>query len=521
MSLGRALLLSAALAAAASADVVLTTDGRRLEGKIVEESADVVVVETPLGRIPVERREIRAIERGPSPWEVYAERRSKASSAEQHFSLAQWCAEKGLTKERRESLLEAVRLEPDHAQARAALGHVSFEGKWMPRRERDRLLEEREETSARRNGLVRHEGRWVTPEEKAAREKGLVLLDGQWMTEEQAARAQGLVPYEGRWMPAAEARARSRVEACARAAGVTLRPVLTEHFVVAGPYEEEFLRKIGDDSEKVHGAFDRIFGPGAADAALAGRRAELFLFDLAPEYGGAVDHLSAGNPTVNARWAELVKSAWGFVLYDPDPISVAVRLGRDRGDLHGHSLHHVGHILVNLRTYEGRLLPPWYDEGFAALVEQQATGGNTVFCRASGTDPAEYGRRKGAAEGSGVDRKSLLEGHWRKELAAAAARGGLTPLATVVRRQVSELTLVEVLEAMAVIEDLAGAGPAAISRFHATIREGMPPAPVRVPPGTACRELHDAAFGAGCGLTVDGVDRRLRETIARGEARAR
>jgi hypothetical protein len=510
-----------ALASPVRSDVVLTKDGRTLEGKIVEEGADALVIETPFGRVPLSRGEVRSIERGPSPWEVYEARRANAAGAQDHFDLAQWCAEKGLTKERRSSLEEAVRLDPDHAQARAALGFVSFEGRWVQRRERDRILADREEKAAREKGLVKHEGRWVTPEEKEAREKGLVFRDGRWMTEEAAARERGLDLYEGSWIPQGEASARRRVDACERATGATLRAVVTEHFLVAGPYEEEFLGKIARDAEGAHGAFDRLFGEGAADAALAGRRAELYLLEDVGEYAKAVDHFSTGNPTVTPRWAELAKAAWGFVLYDPLPISVAVRLARKREDLHGHTLHHVGHVFANLRGYEGRLLPPWYDEGFAALVEQRATGGNAVFCRASGTSPGEYARKGDLAAGSGVDRARLLAGAWRDELARAAGRGELSPLTTVIRRQVSELTLVEVLESMAVIETLEADGPPALSRFHAALRSGMPPAPVRVPPGTACLGLHDAAFREGCGLTVEGVDRRVREGLERGGARAK
>ena len=38
-------------------------------------------------------------------------------------------------------------------------------------------------------------------------------------------------------------------------------------------------------------------------------------------------------------------------------------------------------MLVNRLKYDGRLLPPWYEEAVAALVEHHAHAVNRVFCR--------------------------------------------------------------------------------------------------------------------------------------------
>ena len=57
--------------------------------------------------------------------------RSGPDTASARFELAQWCQGHGLEAEARDELFRVTALDPDHAQARAALGHVRVAGQWL------------------------------------------------------------------------------------------------------------------------------------------------------------------------------------------------------------------------------------------------------------------------------------------------------------------------------------------------------------------------------------------------------
>ncbi len=492
-------------------DVVETRDGRRLEGKVVEESAERLVVETPFGRVELAREEVLSIRRGPTPVEEYAARRAKARTAEDHHALALFCRSKGLSRQAREEFKEAVRLDPGHEGANRALGRVLFEGKWVSPAERDALAARREEEAFRAKGLVPHEGRWVTPEEKEAIEKGLVLHEGRWLPEVEAMAAKGFIRREGTWIPRPLGEALDAVDRAGEATGTALRASATEHFVTAGPYEEAFLKEIGEGAERVLAYFDRVFGAGAAEEGLRSQRAELYLFEDVATYAKAASHFASGTTTVGTAWVEYAKRANGFVLYEPRPISVAARLGRERDALVGHTLHHVGHLLLNRRAPNGRLLPPWYDEGFACLGEFAAISANTVFCRAPAVESGGgYVRPRVARTGAEPDPNRLAAGKWREELRRAIWAGALPPFEPVLRREISEITLLEILLSMAAVERLSAAGTEGVSRLHARIRRGMPPSPRRTLDPNDSRALHEAAFLEAVGLGIEAVSAEVR-----------
>ena len=87
---------------------------------------------------------------------AYLEKSVAAATAADRYALGLWCKEKNLLPESAAQFREAVRLDPDHAAAREALGDRKADGKWVPAEE-----------AMERKGLVRHDGRWMLPEEKA------------------------------------------------------------------------------------------------------------------------------------------------------------------------------------------------------------------------------------------------------------------------------------------------------------------------------------------------------------------
>lgn len=89
-----------------------------------------------------------------------------------HWKLAEWCRDAGLTAQRKFHLEQIIKLEPDHEEARLALGYGRFpNGGWMTP---DEYMQ--------RQGYVKHRGVWKLPQEIdiEAREREFELADKQW-----------------------------------------------------------------------------------------------------------------------------------------------------------------------------------------------------------------------------------------------------------------------------------------------------------------------------------------------------
>lgn len=192
------------LAGFALGDVVHYKGGRKAEGKIVAEDADAVTLETKFGRVRIPRKEIEKVERGKTTVEQFRERfeaLQRKPDVAGLAELARWCEERGLTAERKDVLRAIVKADPENEAANLGLGLVRHEGRWMTPDERDRAERARVDGEMRAKGLVQHQGRWVTPEEKQNLEKGLVLHEGKWLSRDEVQRAKGYVSFNGAWVP--------------------------------------------------------------------------------------------------------------------------------------------------------------------------------------------------------------------------------------------------------------------------------------------------------------------------------
>lgn len=171
------LVLALALAAPALADVVVTTSGGRITGKVIHEDDACVKVKTDKGVVVTIRRdEVESVSKE-RPEDVFARKLAKiaADDAKGFLKLAEWCESERLPAQARECWERAIKADPDEETARAALGYRRVGGKWLRGDERKRA-----------EGLVQHDGKWVTPQEKEALEQGLVKKGDRWITKEEA-----------------------------------------------------------------------------------------------------------------------------------------------------------------------------------------------------------------------------------------------------------------------------------------------------------------------------------------------
>ena len=122
-----------ACSAITAADVIYLTNGGKVRGRIVEETSRQIVMKTAGGTTVLLRDEVATIERGATIEELYAERLAKIdpASASARFDLGRWLEDQGDRVRARREFKKVLKLDPDHAPARAKLGYVRQEGAWV------------------------------------------------------------------------------------------------------------------------------------------------------------------------------------------------------------------------------------------------------------------------------------------------------------------------------------------------------------------------------------------------------
>lgn len=153
--LARALVVLALAAPFVAADVILLTDRTRIEGKVLAEEGDVLLVETYAeGPVRIQRSRIARIYERVSKIDTYLRELDRTEdTADDQYRLARWCKGRGLIYRSEQHFGRAIEIDPDHEKARKALGHRQVDGRWMS-----------EEEYQEARGYVRHEGRWITRE---------------------------------------------------------------------------------------------------------------------------------------------------------------------------------------------------------------------------------------------------------------------------------------------------------------------------------------------------------------------
>jgi hypothetical protein len=178
--LGVALTVSLALlwtlSRPAAAEVFILTTGGRVEGQWLnrdETPRKKFVIQTSGGgQITLARTQVKEVlQARPEELEYQKIRPSYADTVEGQWALAEWCRTNRLTAQRETHLRRVIELDPDHVQARRALGYNQIDGKWQTQ----------EEVMTAR-GYRRYNGRWLTPQEieLAERKRKNDLAEKQW-----------------------------------------------------------------------------------------------------------------------------------------------------------------------------------------------------------------------------------------------------------------------------------------------------------------------------------------------------
>ncbi len=518
--LGLALVL---LAGSALADVLIMKDGRRIEGTVTSQDSTKVKITTSFGDFEFPMAQVDRIEKGKTGAQEFDERFKAAKTAADYFALGQWAEQKKMRPEAKKAMKHVLELEPKHAGANTFFGKVEYKGEWLTPAERDTRAAADAEAEMLAKGFVRWKEQWVTPEEKGHLEKNEVLVEGKWIPFEVAQRKKGLELFGEQWLPRAEALARTDAAKVEEVLKVPLEKSLGDDALVVGDYTADELSKIVAGLKKGREWFDGTYKAPAGLEMFGGRLAEIYVWHKLELYLDSVAHFASLTQSIPPNWGEAVQKAFGFVYWDPLALSSARQWGRSEADIEGHCYHHWGHLLANRLGYDGRLLPPWYEEGLASLMEFRTHGVNLVFCKGELVEKPMAGPSTGGGKGglpetkvgkkaappANFDGKTMRNGGWRDAL-----RGGLDsipPFDELAARQFNELTLPDIAAAMGIVEWIEGHGPGALRAFHDELRKAAPPAPNRVLPNAFMREeCYEKAFQAAVKLSWKDADAAWR-----------
>ncbi|MHC4779553.1 MAG: tetratricopeptide repeat protein [Planctomycetota bacterium] len=115
-------------------EVVTLKTGEKIRGKIVSRGDGQIVIESLKGRHEIALSKVSAVEELDP---LLAEYRSRIgllpdTNADGFYKIASWCSDKGLFDLRDDILVWVIGIDPDHEEARAALGFFrTKEGKWV------------------------------------------------------------------------------------------------------------------------------------------------------------------------------------------------------------------------------------------------------------------------------------------------------------------------------------------------------------------------------------------------------
>lgn len=494
-----AVLFVAALVVFASsfvdADIIHLKNGGKIEGTVEGESDGVLTVKTRFGRQKIPRANVERIEKAANTIDVYKQKRKALdeTDAEAVFALATWCRENSLSKQARALFEKTVEVDPKHARAHKALGHVRHEGEWMRPEERDAALERAADAEKRAQGLVLYEGEWVAKEVRDAKEQGLVQFEGRWVSPEELRVLRGLVQdEEGNWVHRDALAARAEAERLEKELGVRLRLHDTEHFLVRSALDKKHIQALGEALEKGHRVFHTTFGI----------QKDLFKHRLLPvievkERRKFQDFLEifAKDHEMSEAWLGVAQQAIGTYHFDP-PLIAEYLGSRAEQNLVNGAVNKLGRILANLFYYNFNYLPAWFEEGMAVWLEVEVCGNcTTYYLGAPGSSArSRYSKPKpDVSKRFDPNKGWILHGEWILMLRDAVEAEEDTPIHRLLYMEATEFGSLDIAKCWSFIDYWVREDPKSFVKFIRLIREKMPRYNSAITPRQAS-EIQEKAF---------------------------
>jgi hypothetical protein len=146
-----------------SADEVTLSTGGRIEGEIISQDNQQVVLQTAYGKVTFQTADVSKVAfSSPMEKQIRLQLSGLApSDVAGRLKLADAAAGAGLKEFANGIYTQVIAIQPDEKTARKALGYVFYEGEWVSARDKDL-----------HPGLVPYKGRWVRVEEREALRQG-------------------------------------------------------------------------------------------------------------------------------------------------------------------------------------------------------------------------------------------------------------------------------------------------------------------------------------------------------------
>ena len=115
-----------------SADEVVLSNGKKYEGRILEQNNWLVSLQTYRdGVMTWQRMDIRKANKKKSKFDNYDEKAKKCDKkAVDHLKLAKWCLGEGLPEQAELEWEKVIEIDKDNEEARKNLGYTKNDGKW-------------------------------------------------------------------------------------------------------------------------------------------------------------------------------------------------------------------------------------------------------------------------------------------------------------------------------------------------------------------------------------------------------
>jgi hypothetical protein len=487
----------------AHADILHLKDGRKLEGKILEETSTQVKIRLRFGGpMTVSRREIERIEKVKLPEDIIAEKLAALdpADADAHWQLAQEAKKKRLRKQFKSLREKVLSIDPEHEGANLDLGRVRHDGRWMTPEERDGLLASAEEAEKAAQGLVKYQGRWVSKEEKDALERGLVKHDGRWMSLKEAKEAQGFVRYKKGWVKKSELEGIALRDSLVEAAGVPLTVATTERFIVMTVYPKKDTEQFARDCQKAYAEFSGIFGVSAKerlfdDPFTSGpreRRCHIVILEKDLQYQKFLDGLLRWhkelNKVLHPKRVGLMRKQKGFYLVDPDCWVVGYQFPYPKKTMRHTVVHKLSHVMLMRWHFKGMAWPGWWlVEGLGQMQEINAFGRCDTYCVTTG-----YGQKDPGEKWVGES--------WKATCKRMVTSGGDRRLSDVMLKALNELEPYDLVKCWSLVHYLVALDKQKFVRLVRLMKDGT--------------KAHDA-IPRVYDSSVEELDKRWRDFVKR------
>jgi hypothetical protein len=188
-----------------SPDEVKMKDGKEYKNLTLakETATHYTFVDLDDKKITIAKDQIEKYEKKPTIRDEVRQRvKSAGADAKALYDIAGWAKAQGLPKDAREVLEIVIKTDPEHAEARAALDHVKFEGVWVSKKDLEAKHEAAKGAELKALGYKLEGAKWVSPAEMSRTKAKLVAVGPYWVTADQKKLIdqKGLEYRDGDWL---------------------------------------------------------------------------------------------------------------------------------------------------------------------------------------------------------------------------------------------------------------------------------------------------------------------------------